>query len=249
MTVFQFITKDIVHSGHHKLSAFNCYLMTMMKLRLNLSQYDLAFRFNVSVPTVSRIISRWIFLMDDKMRNTLIKWPSREALQKTMPFCFRVHYGLKVVAIIDCLNSSLRSLRTFWQNHVLGHNTNTTTQPSIYLISITPQGVISFVSKGWGGRVSDRHITENSSFLQIILPGDVVLADRGFNVADCLGAVRATLHIPSFTKGKDQLTAFEVEQTRNIANVRIHLERVIWMCATKIYNSECHWCTTKRIMS
>ena len=55
----------------------------------------------------------------------------------------------------------------------------------------------------------------------------MVLADRGFNVADCLGVVRATLHIPSFTKGKDQLTALEVEQTRNIANVRIHVERVI----------------------
>ena len=54
-----------------------------------------------------------------------------------------------------------------------------------------------------------------------------MLADRGFNVADCLGAVHATLHIPAFTKGKDQLTAFEVEQTRNIANVRIHAERVI----------------------
>ena len=39
-----------------------------------------------------------------------------------------------------------------------------------------------------------------------------MLADRGFNVADCLEAVRATLHIPSFTKGKDQLTALEVEQ-------------------------------------
>ena len=58
-----------------------------------------------------------------------------------------------------------------------------------------------------------------------MLPGDVVLADRGFNVADCLGAVRATLHIPAYTKGKDQLTAFEVEQTRNIANVRISMWR------------------------
>ena len=54
-----------------------------------------------------------------------------------------------------------------------------------------------------------------------------MLADRGFNVADCLGAVRATLYIPAYTKGKDQLTPFEVEQTRNITNVRIHVERVI----------------------
>ena len=143
-----------------------------------------------------------------------------------MPFCFRVHYGLRVVAIIDCFElfiekpSNLLAKSCTWSQNK-HYNT------AKYLISITPQGVISFVSKGWGGRVSDRHITENSSFLHNMLPGDVVLADREFNVADCLGAVRATLYIPAYTKGKDQLTAFKVEQTRNIANVRIHVERVI----------------------
>ena len=39
--------------------------------------------------------------------------------------------------------------------------------------------------------------------------------------------MQARLHIPVFTKGKDQLTALEVEETRSIANVRIHVERVI----------------------
>ncbi len=33
--------------------------------------------------------------------------------------------------------------------------------------------------------------------------------------------------IPAFTKGKSQLHGIEVEQTRRIANVRIHVERVI----------------------
>ena len=31
-----------------------------------------------------------------------------------------------------------------------------------YLISITPQGVISFVSNGWEDRVSDKYIVKNS---------------------------------------------------------------------------------------
>jgi hypothetical protein len=37
----------------------------------------------------------------------------------------------------------------------------------------------------------------------------------------------AEVHIPAFTKGKNQLSAKEVESTRKIANVRIHVERVI----------------------
>ena len=38
---------------------------------------------------------------------------------------------------------------------------------------------------------------------------------------------QASLHIPTFTRGKQQLSALEIEDTRNIANVRIHVERII----------------------
>lgn len=44
---------------------------------------------------------------------------------------------------------------------------------------------------------------------------------------ESVGTVQAKLHIPAFTKGKSQLSALEVEETRSIANVRIHVERVI----------------------
>ena len=60
-----------------------------------------------------------------------------------------------------------------------------------------------------------------------LLPGDVVLADRGFDIAESVGVMRANLHIPAFTKGKTQLSALDVHETRKIANVRIHVERVI----------------------
>ena len=45
--------------------------------------------------------------------------------------------------------------------------------------------------------------------------------------------MQARLHIPAFTKGKDQLSAVEVEETKTIANVRIHVERVIGMVRQK----------------
>ena len=61
----------------------------------------------------------------------------------------------------------------------------------------------------------------------MLLPGDVVLADRGFDISESVGMMQATLRIPAFTKGKSQLSALEVENTCTIANVRIHIERVI----------------------
>ena len=50
-----------------------------------------------------------------------------------------------------------------------------------------------------------------------LLPGDIVLAHLGFDISDSVGVMQAH-HIPAFTKGKNQLLALEVHQTRNIAN-------------------------------
>ena len=49
-----------------------------------------------------------------------------------------------------------------------------------------------------------------------------MLANRGFNVEDSV-----SLYAGAFTRWKLQLSAQEVEETRKIANVRIHVERVI----------------------
>ena len=143
-----------------------------------------------------------------------------------MPYCFHRHYGLRVVSIIDYFelfiekSSNLLAKSCTWSSYK-HYNT------AKYLISITPQGTISFISKGWGGRTSDKYITEHSGYLNKLLPGDVVLADCGFNIADSVAIAGASFAIPAFTKGRDQLSAAEVESTRKLANVRIHIERVI----------------------
>ena len=90
-----------------------------------------------------------------------------------------------------------------------------------------PQGVTTFLSKAWSGRVSDKHLTLNSGFLDKLLPGDVVLADRGFDIGEDVVRMQASLKIPAFTRGQDQLSPKDVESTRQLANVRIHIERVI----------------------
>lgn len=96
-----------------------------------------------------------------------------------------------------------------------------------YLIGITPQGPISFISKGWGGHVSDKHITDNCGILDKLLPADLMLSDRGFDIQDSLGLMCDKVEIPAFTKGCFQLDARDVESTRNIAYLRIHVERMI----------------------
>ena len=102
-----------------------------------------------------------------------------------------------------------------------------------FLIAITPQGVISFISQAWGGRTSDKHITENCGFLEKLLPGDQVLADRGFTVQDSVGLYCAELVIPPLTRGKSQLSRIEIDKARQLSRVRIHVERVIGVLRNK----------------
>lgn len=225
MSLFRYTTRRLPESSANKLTNFQCFLLTLMKLRLNLSNFDLAFRFCIHETTVGRIITKWLQLMDIRM-TLLIQWPDRERTKATMPWCFRSHYGLSVTSIIDCFEifiekpMDLMSKTATWSSY---KHYNTVK----YLISITPQGTVNFISKGYAGRVSDKYITEDCGYLNKLQAGDVVLADRGFNVEDSVAYRGATLNIPAFTTGKSQLSPGDVESTRRLANVRIHVERVI----------------------
>ncbi|XP_077866052.1 uncharacterized protein LOC144353333 [Saccoglossus kowalevskii] len=191
----------------------------------------LAYEFHVSQSTISRVFSDVINVLYVRTKPFVFS-PEREVLYKTMPMEFVKHFGKKVAVIIDCFEifierpSNLTARAQTWSNYK-HHNTVK------FLLGITPQGAVSFVSKAWGGRASDKHITENSGFLDHILPGDVILADRGFDIQDLVGCMCAEAKIPAFTRGKGQLSALEVEQTRKVAHCRIHVERVIGLVRQK----------------
>ena len=72
------------------------------------------------------------------------------------------------------------------------------------LIVVSPTGSIVYISKCMG-RYSVRQ-NNYAGFLDLFEYGDVVLADRGFSIADELAIRGATLEIPAFTKGKMQFT-------------------------------------------
>ena len=57
-------------------------------------------------------------------------------------------------------------------------------------------------------------------------PGDIVLADRGFNVRDDLAIRQVKLEMPASTKGKQQLSQEDGEMSRRLSRVRIRVERV-----------------------
>ena len=140
-----------------------------------------------------------------------------------MPMAFQKRCP-KCTVIIDCFEAFIERPSNLWQDLLSSYKHHNTVK---YLIGITPQGSVLFISRGWGGRASIKLLTENSGLQSLLLPGDTILADRGFDIADSVGLCLATIKVPAYTKGKSQLSGIEVEQTRRIANVRIHVERVI----------------------
>lgn len=231
LALFSLIEGYVSHGANNSLTKFQEFVLFLMKMKLNLQNLDLAFRFDVSEATVSRIFHKWLHATYCRLQSQIV-WPGRDVLQKTMPQAFYDSFRDNVVVIIDCFELKIERPSSFlprsetWSQYK-GSNT------AKFLIGIAPQGVVAFISEGWGGRASDKHITEHCGLLDNLLPGDVVLADRGFNISESVGFYCARLHMPAFTKGKKQLSAEEVEDTRKLANVRIHVERVIGLIRNK----------------
>ena len=69
------------------LTAFQEICLVLIKLRLNLEEKDLAYRFGISQPTVSRVFRKWMAIMGERLR-PLIYWPERTELKETMPVAF-----------------------------------------------------------------------------------------------------------------------------------------------------------------
>ena len=225
MAVFNLIAPHLKNHANTILSPFHQLLVTLMRLRLNVTVQFLSYIFHVHHSTIVRTFSNVVNILNEKFVPLTICWPDRESVRKTLPYIFRVTFP-KCVSIIDCFEifierpSNLDSKAQTYSNYK-SHNTVK------YLISMSPQGFVNFISKGWGGRTSDKQITEQSGYLLQLFPGDTVLADRGFTIHESIGSHGASLEIPAFTRGKSQLAMSEVQRTRNLASVRIHVERVI----------------------
>ena len=214
MTILNLVAPAVTSTARCALPKFSQMICVLLKLQLGVPDQDIAYRFIVSWSTISRSFQKWVDAMYVRLK-PLVIWPTRENVQKTMPSAFRSYFG-RCIAIIDCFEvfierpSSLVACAQTYSNYK-SHNT------AKYLIAITPQGIVSFVSKGWGDRVSDRHLTEECGLLQYLNPGDQILADRGFNIKDSVGFYCAEVKLPAFTGGKKQLFQLEVDTTRQLA--------------------------------
>lgn len=198
--------------------------LVLSRLRLGLLEADLAHRHGVSVPTISRICRHWIAVMGSFFKQLPI-WPQRHIVSKYMPQCFATLYPSTRV-VLDCTELFIEkpsdfSVQSDTYSHYKSHNT------AKGLIGITPNGYVSFVSPLYPGRMSDKDIFISSGILDLLEPGDSIMADRGFTIEDVARSRNVNVNIPPFVRNNQQLYVAQEQQTKDIASLRIHVERSI----------------------
>ncbi|XP_047133393.1 uncharacterized protein LOC124811567 isoform X2 [Hydra vulgaris] len=222
-----FLCKGTDESLLKRLDSADQIVFCLVKLRHNINFDMLSFMFGFKKTTALNNFWKWIDIMYIKLK-FLIKMQDRDHIYDTIPPVFKCKFP-RLTSIIDCFEvfvespSSLMARAQFYSQY----KKNCTIK---CLISCTPLGAINFISKCYGGRASDNQIVRESEFIssKYHMPGDQILADRGFTLQDDFAAGSCSLLInPAFTKGKAQLSASDVEKSRNISSVRIHIERVI----------------------
>ena len=196
-----------------------------MKLKTNESFRLSGLHFDVSDKSASKIFQRVLDAQFEVARKELW-WHSREEVQAMMPESFKLLYPLTRV-IIDASEifiqtpSDVAASVLCWSSYKNHHTLK-------FLVGIAPVGMITFISKTYGGRVTDTHLTTDCGILELLEPNDLVMADKGFpHIEEDIVNRRGFLVMPPFKKGSHQFTAVENDACYKIASLRIHVERAI----------------------
>jgi hypothetical protein len=199
--------------------------LTLMKLRLNTPNLDLALRFGVSVSTVSNIFNTITSALHEIFfKSCLSKLPSRGRVRSCLPECFSTFCECRHV--LDCTEISIEVPRSDLDAQRMTYSHYKSKNTFKALISISPNGTIQYCSELYTGNTSDKEIVLRSGIVDTCEAGDMILADKGFLIRDILPP-GVTLNIPSFLSSSRQFTDAQVVSNRAISRARIHVERAI----------------------
>ena len=145
-----------------KLDPINQLFLTLIKLRQNPKERDLAVCFGIFVSTVSKYFITWVCYLYSHLKE--IDWmPDVEQVRSTLPVAFQKDYSDTYI-IIDATEifvetpTDLQLQSSTWSNYK--HN-NT----GKVLIGCTPNGAVSFVSDVYVGAISDVELTRVSGLI------------------------------------------------------------------------------------
>ncbi|CAN7950319.1 unnamed protein product [Ixodes pacificus] len=198
------------------------FFMVLTRLRTGMAGREMARNFGVHEATVSRLFTTWINFLQREL-STLARLPFLHEIQMYLPHAFRHFLNTRIV--LDGTEVRIqRPSSLAAQRQTFSPYKHFNTYKAV--IGCTADGYISYVSKLWGGSVSDRLIVEESGLLGLLESGDAIMVDKGFKLNNIPPGVQ--VHIPAFRKPQEpQMPEEDVAHSRRVASARVIVERVI----------------------
>jgi len=199
-------------------------LITLMKLRLRCKDFDLADRFNTSRGTISNILNTVISALHEILFDgiaTSVGIPSQLKCKGSMPKSFEdfssARIAMDATEVCQDVPSDMNSSSLAYSHYKSRHTVKAVT-------CVAPNGALVYCSDLYPGSTSDAAIVEHSKVLDQLKAGDLILADKGFNIYDKLPS-GVSLNIPPFLSSKGHFTKEEAKLCFKIGRSRIHVER------------------------
>ena len=207
-----------------KLSLFDQFYLVLQKLRVGTLNQLLADNFNISQTTVSRIFISWVNFLHFMLGSFSI-WPSRAKIQKHTPDCFKKLYP-DCRGIIDASEIRVQAPSSLILNSEMysSYKSHTTYKGNVV---ISPSGEIIHISSLFEGSISDKELVRQSGLLPLLQPGDQLMADKGFVIQDLLTPLGCEVIMPSFLSVNKQFSKGDLQHSKKIHNLRVHVERAI----------------------
>ncbi len=209
--------------NQHRLTARQRIIMTFLKMKLDLPYAALGVLFrNVSKDAIKRSFVETVNVLSEILKH-FIRIPSSEEIYRNMPVAFSNFQNVRLV--LDCVEIRLQSskklcCRVFSYSNYKKYNTIK------FMTAVTPDGRIAYVSRGYGGRASDKAIFGQSKLINKLTPfKDAIMVDKGFLIDQICAEKGIELIRPSFLKKKKQFSSLEATKNREIASARVHVER------------------------
>lgn len=189
--------------------------LTLEKIKLNHTFIILGDEYGTSPSNANTIFRKTVPILAHYLKK-FIFWPSQKSIKVSLPLLFRARYN-NVLSIIDCFEIEInKPSNSLYQALTWSEYKKCNTIK--YLISSTPDGMVNFISDGFGVRTTDATIVEKSQYLNILSPKSEVMADRGFkHIESLLQKKGCKLIRPPSVLNNSQPTKSEVIETRRIA--------------------------------
>ena len=165
----------------------DAFFLTLVKLRRNIPNFELSVMFGVSESMVSKIFSVWLNFLYFEMK----EWDVKPADSQEND----------VKIILDCTEMRIDrpsnpTLQQATYSNYKGANTVKV------LVGIPPTCLVTFVSDAFCGSCSDNAILSATKVLDTLEGGDVILADRGFQIEEMCADRGIIVNVPPSLRGK-----------------------------------------------